>query len=133
MSNFTPTVQETIEFDGDSVVVTFKRLSRKAMFELTPFITSDGNVKDEAGMMAKASEFVPSHVVSIEGLTDSTGAAIDIQTVVDNAYFIELTSEIIVALFDSSKLVETDIKNSGAQLNTALEAQANLDNDLLQD
>ncbi len=110
MSNFTPLVKKQYEFDGDTVHVSFSRLSRKAMLDVLPSFNklnsaekgtpefSEG-VNDVLNTLADA---LPSCVKTVSGLKDTDGSDIVIQQIVDEMYFMVLLSEITMDLIRES-------------------------------
>ena len=109
MSNFTPLVSKTYEFEGDTVRVEFKRLKRKHMLNAIPALKrlqeSDG---DEA-QLEKVNEFVneiidviPEYIEVFDGLLDNQGQPITIETVIDDFYFLKLASQISMDMVKES-------------------------------
>lgn len=119
MSNFTPQVYKEYEFDGDTVKVTFSRLKRKHMLRATPAINKLQSMEDvpdseKFGAMADVLDSIidaiPEYVHEFEGLTDSQGQPVSIQTVVDDFYFLELASRLAGDMVEASAPL---IGNSG--------------------
>lgn len=124
MSKFTPSVTKHYQFDGDNVTVELNRLSKAAMFSLSPYI-GDGSEDsvDVEGMLKKGTDHVAGHIKSMTGLKDADGEEISVHTMVSSAYFITLVSKILVDLFEISQPTEDDAKNSGALSTTESSAQ----------
>lgn len=130
MSNFTPTVKESIEFDGDTVQLVLRRLKIKHSMMLASHIrTSDGNTvmnfAEFTEMAEKAGQILPDCVVSMTGLTGTDGTPLAISDILSEAYFQELIVGILTKLIlHSSVAGAAAAKNSAAPLpgpSTALE------------
>ena len=119
MSNFTPLVAKQYEFEGDTVKVSFARLKRKDMLKLMPIIQRMQRAEDDAQkgeaiaeMLTDSLKLLPDYVVEFEGLTDSHGNQIDIETVADDMYFMQLASDIVGDLMNESAVgMGGDAKN----------------------
>jgi len=124
MSKFSLSSTETFQFDGDTVTVKLKPLSRSAMMSLAPYV-GDGTPEtmDNQKLFDHGAEHIESHIESMKGLTDSAGTEITISTMVDNAYFLPLMSEIMAKLFDLATVSEDDVKNSNGRHSTSTEEQ----------
>jgi hypothetical protein len=118
MSKFTPLVKFETSFEGDKVVIQLRRLKRKAMMKLTPFLTEgdegDGKL-DEMAIMGVATEILPEHVASFKGLFQADGTEITFKEAIEESYFMGLITEMIQELFRISKLDEDDAENSQGQ------------------
>lgn len=120
MSNFTPTVKYETDFDDDHIVMELSRLKRKGILKISPFLAGgvqdDGTIKmsfeDQAQMATVMAEILPEHIRNFEGLKDADGNSINIDTVIDEAYFRDLVGEIMGVLFRISKPSENEVKNS---------------------
>jgi hypothetical protein len=112
MSNFTPLVSKTYEFDGDSIEVSFSRLKRKHMIAAMPGIkrlqdaqeAEDGDAIANAinEILEKVIDNIPEYVQSFKGLADVEGRPIEIKTVVDEMYFVKLCSQLALDMIQSS-------------------------------
>ena len=122
MSGFTPSVNFTLEFDGDTIDVTCKRLKRKDMIKLSPYINvdEDGGVKmsfeSQMKMFDVMSNLLPEYIIKFDGLTQSDGSKIDIKGALAESYFNSLTGDLISNLMRISSLSEEESKNSDVQL-----------------
>lgn len=127
MSNFTPLVQYSTEFDGDKLTMNLARLKRKDMLKLTPYVmdaeTGEGKI-NMTELIDVASGFIHEYVSAFEGLTDARGNVLKFQDVVDEVYFMGLLSDIITKVFEISNITEADVKNSAEQPSMSALAQA---------
>lgn len=130
MSNFTPSVKFSTEFDGDTVTMQLSRMKKKHVMELMPIllrhagkVTPESNdeividivdmMKDESDVIDMASKFLPDYVNNFSGLSDANGAAIDLELAMDQNYFQPLISEIIRELINISKPTQKDADKVG--------------------
>lgn len=117
MSNFTPLVEKTYEFDGDTVLVKFSRLRRKDMIKILPAFAKVREAQEEQAedepmseafaegvndVLNDVAELIPGYVKSFNGLKDSAGGAIDIDTVVSEMYFSRLSGMIVMDMIKES-------------------------------
>jgi len=110
MSNFTPLVDKEYEFDGDTIKVTFSRLLRKDMLNVLPAFLSlskaeeGGEVYTESinEVLNNIADILPGYVKEFSGLNDSKGDPIDIETVVNEMYFMRLCSLIALDVIAES-------------------------------
>ena len=112
MSNFTPLVKKQYEYDGDTVNVTFSRLLRKDMLNVLPAFMrlnkaeegSDEYAEGINDVLNKIADILPSYVKELTGLTDADGKTIDIDTVVNEMYFMKLCSLIALDVISESSI-----------------------------
>ena len=124
MSRFTPAVEAEFEFEGDRVVVTLRRLSNKQMVALAPHLAPDpaapaalrSGVIRSAALIANSREVILECVTGFAGLKDSTGAALTLDAVLDEAYFLPLLDQVFSELLKVSVLTEADAKKLDALL-----------------
>lgn len=110
MSNFTPLVNKTYEFDGDTVHVTFARLRRKDMLTVLPVFSklkdSEENSEEWTeginDVLNELADLLPDYVKEFKGLLDSEGNAIEIGTVAVEMYFMKLSAMIAMDLIKES-------------------------------
>ena len=105
MSKYTPMVEFETVFEGDTVKMKLKQLSRKTFLGWMPyFAKTDENGKlspeDTLKLVNEAADILPEHVVEFKGLKDTDGNAIDLAVVVEEVYFIELVSEIVMRMIE---------------------------------
>ena len=114
MSRFTPLVRYETSFEGDTVVFKLRRMKRKHMLKLIPKIQAvmvDGEVPADQ-MIPIAGDMMDDlkdYIESIQGLTYMDGSEkkdIDIDTFLDEGYFLELAMEVCIKLVDISGLSE---------------------------
>jgi len=108
MSGFIPQRNVTIDFDGDTVSVTLKTLSKEAYLKIMPHLkTKDDVVKmsfaDQADFMRLSMEILPEHVTSLTGLIDGNGSPVSSETVFTEAYFFDLVGDIFNELMNISR------------------------------
>ena len=112
MSKFTTTKVKTFEFEGDTVEVRYKLLTRGQFAKLLPFFgkmdTDNPDPNDVMEMCDVANEFLIKEkvIVSFKGLTDGDGEVLNAETVFSQNYFLTLMIEIISALITDSSLSE---------------------------
>ena len=112
MSSFTPLVNFETKFEEDTVTMSLRRLKRKSMMLLSPYMDNEGEGKiDEIGMLNVISDILPDHVVNFKGLVTADGTEITVKEMCDEAFFLSLQSEIISKIFEISKLTGDDAKN----------------------
>ena len=110
MSNFTPLVEKEYEFDGDTVKVLFSRMLRKDMLTVLPTFLKLSKAEegtDEFNLLINdvlntLVDILPGSIKSLEGLTDSKGEPISIETVTSEMYFMQLTVMIAMDLIKES-------------------------------
>jgi hypothetical protein len=122
MSQFTSTVEKTVQFDGDQVKVVLRRLKNKHTILLSPHIRpadSSGDVKvsfaEFAELAEKAERILPDCVVSMSGLVDQAGRELAVVDIISEAYF----SSLLVSLLTELMLLSSpraEAKKSGAPL-----------------
>jgi len=119
MSRFLPTVLHTIDFDGDTVSVKLRRVTRGDMLRIAPHLPTDGNeptTEQNLIMLEEIAQVLPGYVESFDGLVDGNGEPITLETVISEAYFLELLGEIAGLLISSSSPTEKEGKNSDEPL-----------------
>lgn len=110
MSNFTPLVHKEYKFDGDTVKISFRRLSRKHMMDSMPVLrvlesAEDGSPEANAAIndiLNEIADIIPEYIESFAGLRDAEGVDIDIVTVVNDMYFMKLCAMIANDLMKES-------------------------------
>lgn len=116
MSNFTPLVNKTYEFEGDNVNVSFSRLKRKHMLSVMPHLSKLKDVGDIEDLdqekidsmndlLNDIIDSLPEYVTAFDGLADSTGAQLEINTVVEDFYFMKLAMQIALDIIKESSPV----------------------------
>lgn len=118
MSNFTPLVIKKFKFQDDEVKVTFRRLKRKHMMKLMPTIMEfkesfgeDFNF-DSAPIETKLKlvtiitedigDKAAEYITNVEGLVDSNNEPVSMEELIENSYFFELFTEIVMAVVEAS-------------------------------
>lgn len=115
MGNFTQSVKNVFEFDGDKITVVAKRIKRADMMKTAPLLPADGKTptqEQSIGIINMLSEFITDYIVSMTGLTDDQGEEIAFETVVEEAYFNELLSEVCGWWFEASQLKKASVGKS---------------------
>ncbi len=123
MSKYAPLVHFETEFENDVVTMDLDQLSRKTLLSWTPYmseIDEDGKLNEEMTikLVGEAAEILPEYVQNFSGLKDMDGNAIQIETVIEKIYFIELVSEMVMELIEISQIgkkVEVDEKAEDAE------------------
>ena len=109
MSKWLPTPAELpeINFDGDVLKVTAKRLKIADMSSLVGKKFDLNSDEGRLGVTQLGAEVLPKYLVSLDGLTDANGGAIGLQTYLDNIedfYFASLTAAILFGLLSVSSV-----------------------------
>lgn len=117
MSGFTKSVPFTTQFDGDEVRMKLARLSRGDLAKFAPYIETakeSGGVmrfKDSMEMVDVAAQIIPQYVSQFQGLNDADGEPVDLETALEQSYFLPLVSVIIGRLVEVSSPKGEDEKN----------------------
>ena len=120
MSSFTPLVKFEVQFENDTITMNLRRLKRKAMMKLTPYMTKDGEgALDEIELMNVSADMLPEHVVDFKGLFTKNGMVITIEEMCEEAFFITLQADIVGEIFKISSLQEEEAKNSQGRPSTS--------------
>lgn len=119
MSQFTATFTAATTYDGDDVAVELRRLTNAQLNKLEPyFFTDEGQAKvkfkDRTQMIAAMAAILPEVVVTLKGVTDKDGRAVELSTVLEHTYFATLVDWMVGQLFLHSRPMEKDIKKSEA-------------------
>ena len=110
MSKYTSKFKYEYDFEDDTVKVSSTRLKRKDFLKLTPFIETDdkGEVRmtfhDQNKFVDICADLLPKYIVSMTGLNDEDGVPITLETVIEETYFMDITSEMINRLFSSANM-----------------------------
>ena len=115
MSNFTPLVEKEYDWEGDTIKVSFSRLTRKDMILIFPAlkkfqVIQDGDESESAindamnEIVDVLADRVPHYIKDFTGLKDVAGNAIGIETVINEFYFIGLSIRIIMDMVNESSL-----------------------------
>jgi len=120
MSKYTPTVKFEIVFEDDTVTMKLKQLSRKTFLGWMPYFSktdADGKLssEDTLKLVNEAADIIPDHVTDFEGLRDANGNAIPLDIVVNEVYFIELISQIVMKLIEICQVGQgiEEVKSDG--------------------
>ena len=121
MSKFTKSIIRKFEFEDDLVEVTLERMKRKDAMKLMPFVgepDEDGTVKmtfsNQMEMLDMTGDLLPKYVKRISGLVDADGADVSVDTMCDEAYFLDLIGKIVQELMESSFMTKAERKKSNA-------------------
>lgn len=121
MGNFTQTFTHESEFDGDKIRVELRRLKRRHIAMLSPFIAqhADGAMRltldQQMPLLAVLEGILPECIVQIDGLKDRGNNALRIDDIIENVYFMPLFSEWLSALLTNSFMRAPDEKKSEPQ------------------
>lgn len=119
MSKYTPTFIRSREFDGDNISVTFVQLKRKHLLKVAGKITKgeDGTPVlkgEQSEILELMVDILKDCAQSITGLRDASGNVVEIDTVLEEAYFLPLMSWMFSELMLASEINEEEEKNSDA-------------------
>lgn len=115
MGRFTQAVEETVEFDGDKVSFTLRRLQNKHMLVLAPVLAAlpgENALARTARLVQAAEGILRECVTNWQGPKDSTGKALTFDEVLAESYFLGLTDEVLGRLLKVSVMQEVDAKKS---------------------
>ena len=111
MSNFTPLVPFSIEFDGDNITMNLRRMKKKLLMKIAPFF--DDSEVDKSGKLKLTIEsqlvlvnmmedVLPNQVENFDGLMAKDNTTIPLEDMIPEAYFLELSSDIFGEIFKIS-------------------------------
>jgi hypothetical protein len=112
MSKFTPLVKRTYEFQGDSISVSFRRLTRKHVLGFMPKVIAAQHCEGAEQLQAQNEmlndlvDLLPQYVEEFTGLRDTDGNAVQFDTVVSEIFFIDLVTEIGTDLMNESMVMD---------------------------
>ncbi len=111
MSKWLPTPAELpeIEFDGDKIKATAKRLKISDMSSLVGRKFDLNSDEGRLGVTQLGAEVLPKYLVGLDGLTDANGGQVPLQTYLENIddfYFASLTAAILFGLLSVSSVKE---------------------------
>lgn len=122
MSNFTLNFTKTFSFDGDTVTVVMKRLTRESALRLAPYMKTgeDGEMRmsfeDNLKFMDVGAAVLKDCIVSMKGLyveQNQVDVGTDMFNVVfENMYFLGLLSDMFNELFSESFMDDDDVGKS---------------------
>jgi len=111
MSRFTNATHFEMEFEGDTIKISMQRMKRADYIKLAPFATYDDatgettvRFKDQVDMMNMLVDVLPKYIKRFEGLLDDVGNEIKFKTVLEEAYFTGLVTDLVMKLFETSGL-----------------------------
>jgi hypothetical protein len=117
MSKYSPLVNFETEFEGDTVKMQLKHLSRKTFLGWMPYFSKVEKIDDGEGntvvkldeettlnLVNDAADILPQHVKDFKGLKDTNGDPVSIDVVIEDVYFMELVSEIVVKLIEMARV-----------------------------
>ena len=122
MSNYSPLVDFEIEFEGDTIKMRLKQLTRDVFLAWMPHLSNvdeNGALSAEATLklIAEAGDVLPKFVKDFKGLKDADGNAVGIDVVVSEVYFMQLMSDIVRKLIEISQVSDAqEGKSGGPQL-----------------
>lgn len=121
MSKFTSSFPFETEFDGDKVFCKLRRLKRKHVAKLSPFMVAaeSGEMKirftDQMQLLEALETILPECIDGdLNGLRDADGNALKLAQIVDDIYFMPLYQQMMSALLHNSFLKVEDEKKSVA-------------------
>lgn len=126
MSKYKKTIKaDPLEFNGETVNATLRRIKRKDFMRVLPFLQQvaalrETGVKDDSGeaialtgkLLDELSEALPGYVVEFSGLVDDEGAAVTLETVLEEAYFLPVAMHLAMQLVSTSAISEDQSGNS---------------------
>jgi len=119
MSNYTPSMTLTTEFEGDSVVIKLRRIKRTHVMSMMPYMKRLPGTDDFEPDESKFSEmfdticsWIEEYIESITGLVDTENNPININTIIEEQYFFPLLQEIAMKLLNSRGVSAKDAKKS---------------------
>lgn len=124
MSRFTKTVKFEQTFDGDKVTFELRRLTRRHMALLTPLIQRGRELAREQGpdvklgpadlqdLSEQAAIILPECVVTMTGLRDAEGVAMQLSDIIEPHYFTPLLVGALTHLIKESSFGDAVAKKS---------------------
>jgi len=107
MSNFMPLVRREYEFEGDTISVSFTRLTRQQMIEISPYLPKDDHglsEDDNMSLIGKAIDILKKNVVDFSGLKNANGEPLAFLDIIDDTYFFSLSTDMVKDLMGESML-----------------------------
>lgn len=111
MSQFTPTVKFTTEFDGDKITMTLKRLTRKQLHTCSPIMENLDSFEKKLEYLDVMAKLLPDVVSDFQGLVIQ-GKEVSLDIILQEGFFGPLIDEISGELFRVSFHQEEDVKKS---------------------
>lgn len=115
MGRFTQAVDEKVEFDGDTVSFTLRRLQNKHMLVLAPVLAAlpgENALARTARLVQAAEGILRECITNWQGPKDSGGKALTFDEVLAESYFLALMDEVLGRLLKVSVMQEVDAKKS---------------------
>lgn len=115
MSGFTKLSKFTTEFEGDTVTMSLKRLTRDQIKNVAHYITEEkGDIKisfsETLEMLEATKPFIEDCVVNFKGLNDADGHPLEWNEVVGETYFMNLVGNIFTEVMKISLVSEETAK-----------------------
>lgn len=133
MSKFTPSITRTYEYEGDTVTIVMNRLKRKDAVKMMPFFgepDENGNykmsVQQQMVLLDNCADIIRKNVVSITGMSFDEAVNDVIAVVFDEAYFLELLSDILNDMIEASFTKAEHVKKSVPKPDDTLKASQTL-------
>jgi len=117
MGRFTQAVDEKVEFDGDTVSFTLRRLQNKHMLVLAPVLAAlpgENPLARTARLVQAAEGILRECVTNWQGPKDASGKGLTFDEVLAESYFLALLDEVLGRLLKVSVMQEVDAKKSPA-------------------
>lgn len=117
MGRFTQAVDEKVEFDGDTVSFTLRRLQNKHMLVLAPVLAAlpgENALARTARLVQAADGILKECITNWQGPKDAGGKALSLDEVLTESYFLPLLDEVLGRLLKVSVMQEVDAKKSPA-------------------
>jgi hypothetical protein len=113
MGRFTQDVKEAVEFDGDMVCFTLRRLQNKHMLVLAPVLAAlpgENALARTARLVGAAEGILRECVTDWLGPKDAAGKVLTFDEVLAESYFLGLMDEVLGRLLKVSVMQEVDAK-----------------------
>ena len=108
MSRYIPEIRYETTFEDDSVVVTMKPLTRASFVSILPSLenlrTDPENSEKAIAVYDVACNVLKVNLVSLEGLRDANGNAIEAEAFLNETYFMHLVTETFNKLIEGANL-----------------------------
>lgn len=115
MGRFTQDVKEEVNFDGDMVCFTLRRLQNKHMLVLAPVLAAlpgENALARTARLVGAAEGVLRECVTNWQGPKDAGGKVLTFDEVLAESYFLGLLDEVLGRLLKVSVMQEVDAKKS---------------------
>jgi hypothetical protein len=127
MSGYLPTIRFETEYEGDDVAIEMNALARNAFIKIMPMLSEargkDSGQDKKMAVYGSACDVLNEHIITITGLKDKNGNAVNKETLLSAVYFIDLVTgafQRLIAECSLGKLKSTDSEGKSPESTAAL-------------